>query len=194
MDMLTYSKEREPVLETSDVNRIMAEIVELMEPRATELGVAIETKLDPKMPPVALDTEAIHRAVLNIVSNAIDACEGVPNAKVLCQTSADPREQFVWITVSDTGAGIEPENLEKIFQIFMSTKGSKGTGLGLAVSQKIVHEHAGSIRLTSTVGKGTKFIIELPFRKMPTAHETLSTQTMRAVDMGLATMVPDDDE
>lgn len=193
MDMLTYSKEREPLLEAADLNRIMAEIIELMEPRATELGVAIETKLDPKMPQVALDPEAIHRAVLNIVSNAIDACEGIPNAKVICQTSTDPREQFVWITISDTGCGISPENLEKIFHIFMSTKGSKGTGLGLAVSQKIVHEHAGSIRLTSTEGKGSKFIIELPLRKMPSLHETMPTQTMRAVDLGLATMVPDDD-
>ena len=112
-----------------------------------------------------LDPDGIHRAVLNIVTNAIDAAEGVPNARVCIDTSWEPIHAVAKVSVSDNGVGISEEELDAIFQVFSSTKGSRGTGLGLPVSQKIIREHGGKIVVNSSPGRGSKFVIELPSRK-----------------------------
>jgi signal transduction histidine kinase len=162
MDMLTFSKEREPEPVPGDLNKVVGEIVELAQARAGELGVAIEWQGDEQIPILTFDPEGIHRAVLNIVTNAVDACEETPDGKVVIASKYCPDESLARITVEDNGVGIEPENLEKIFTIFVSGKGSRGTGLGLPVSQKILKEHGGNIVVESTLGKGSRFTIELP--------------------------------
>ncbi|MEX0678932.1 MAG: ATP-binding protein [Pirellulales bacterium] len=162
MDMLTFSKEREPELLAGDVNKIVGEVVELAQARAAELGVAIEWHPDHDIPTLTFDPEGIHRAVLNIATNAVDACEDKPGAKVVIASKFSPDEALVRITVEDNGVGIAPEDLEKIFTIFVSGKGSRGTGLGLSVSQKILKEHGGNIHVTSTLGAGSCFTLELP--------------------------------
>ena len=165
MDMLSYSKDREPALEPSDLNETIGDVVELMQSRATELGVELVWKPSREIPSMMLDPDGIHRAILNIVTNAIDAAEGVPNARASVETSWDPIHAIAKVTVSDNGVGISEEELDAIFQIFSSTKGSRGTGLGLPVSQKIIREHGGKIVVTSSPGRGSKFVIELPSRK-----------------------------
>jgi signal transduction histidine kinase len=162
LDMLTFSKEREPEPIKSDMNQVVGEVVELMQSRAGELHVALTSRLDPKMPVLTFDPEGLHRAVLNVVTNALDACENQPDGAVLVTTEYAAAEGLVRITVADNGSGIAPEDQEKVFNIFVSTKGGRGTGLGLPVSQKIVKEHGGQIRLESQVGKGSRFIFELP--------------------------------
>jgi signal transduction histidine kinase len=114
------------------------------------------------IPRVTIDPEGIHRAVLNIVTNAIDACEGADNAQVVVKTQWDPRDSIARVSVSDNGVGIDEAEIPTIFQIFASSKGSRGTGLGLPVSQKIVREHGGKIIVTSRPGQGATFVIELP--------------------------------
>jgi signal transduction histidine kinase len=114
------------------------------------------------MPQVLFDPEAIHRAVLNVVTNALDACEKQPGGRVVVSTAHLPEEKLLEIIVEDNGVGIPPEDIEKIFTIFVSQKGNRGTGLGLPVSQKILKEHGGRIRVESTPGEGSKFILELP--------------------------------
>ena len=109
-----------------------------------------------------IDPEGIHRAVLNIVTNAIDASEGAQDAQVVIKTEWDQDASVARISVRDNGVGIDPADIPSIFQIFASTKGSRGTGLGLPVSQKIIREHGGKIVVDSRPGEGSTFTIELP--------------------------------
>ena len=167
MDMLSYSKDREPVLEATDVNQLVGDVVELMQPRAKDVGVVLTTKLGEGLADIALDTEGIHRALLNIVTNAIDAVEHAESGQVQLATSTAEQGRYLHISVSDNGVGIAEDQLQGIFRIFNSTKGSRGSGLGLAVSQKIAREHGGKITVTSNVGTGSRFTIELPIRRLP---------------------------
>src|SRR5208282_4739424 len=96
---------------------------------------------------------------------AIDASEDVDGGTVTVSTSWDAATQIARVIIADNGTGIPPGEVDKIFEVFASTKGSRGTGLGLPVSQKIVSEHGGTIRIASEVGKGSTFTIELPMRK-----------------------------
>ena len=131
--------------------------------------MALDWHPGPDLPRMKIDPEGIHRAVLNIVTNAIDAAEGSKDAKVAVRTEWDAGQGMARITVADNGAGIDEADIPSIFQIFASTKGSGGTGLGLPVSQKIIREHGGRIEVKSRPGQGARFIIELP---MPRGHDS----------------------
>ena len=127
-----------------------------MQSRAEELGVALDWQPGADLPEVLIDPDGIHRAVLNIVTNAIDAAEGVAGARVVVSTDVGRRDVDApgssWPT---TASGIDEAEIDSIFQVFASTKGSRGTGLGLPVSQKIVREHGGKIVVTSQLGQGS---------------------------------------
>ena len=155
MDMLSFSKDREPALEPSDLNETVGDVVELMQSRAGELGVsAASGQPCQAMPRVMVDPDGIHRAVLNIVTNAIDATEGHrgrPGDRR--RPSGTPRPRWRRIRIADNGVGIDEAEIDSIFQIFASSKGSRGTGLGLPVSQKIIREHGGTIALSSQPGQ-----------------------------------------
>ncbi len=165
MDMLSFSKDREPALEQADLNETVSDVVELMNSRAKELNVALDWEPGADLPPVQIDPDGIHRAVLNIVTNAIDAAEDVAGARVVVSTTHDPADEVVRINVADNGVGINESDIASIFQVFASTKGARGTGLGLPVSQKIVREHGGRIVVTSEPGQGSQFAIELPTKR-----------------------------
>jgi two-component system, NtrC family, sensor kinase len=162
MDMLSFSKEREPDLDAAQLNDVVADVVELMQARAAELKVVLDWKADANLPILQVDSDAIHRAVLNVAANAIDACEGRPDGKVEIATKYLEDDALAQITIQDNGVGISAEQLPKIFQAFVSDKGSRGTGLGLPVSQKIVKEHGGRILVDSKVGRGSRFTLEIP--------------------------------
>jgi signal transduction histidine kinase len=180
MDMLSYSKEREPTIEITNVNNLVSEVVDLMRGRAKEVGAKLETRLDEHLPLVPCDPEGMHRALLNILGNAIDAVEDRPNAQVAVTTQPEPKGGWVRITVIDNGVGIAAGKLGDIFKPFVSTKGAKGTGLGLAVSRKILREHGGDILVESTAGKGTRMIFRLPL-KSPMAPEVAQSGELRPV-------------
>ena len=154
MDMLTFSKEREPEMVASDLNRVIGEVLELMQTRAQEAGVTLVDQRDPEIPEMTFDPEGIHRAVLNVVTNAIDACEESGEGRVVVETRFNAAAGLLVVTVRDNGSGLDPEQLKKIFQVFVSGKGHRGTGLGLAVSQKILQEHGGEIQVEERAGKG----------------------------------------
>lgn len=162
MDMLTFSKEREPEPRPANLNEIASDVRELMAVRASEAKVALQWQPDDEMPTLLFDPEALHRAILNVVTNAIDACDDVDDPRVTISTEYDDQEKVARVNVSDNGAGIPPDDLEAIFGVFISRKGGRGTGLGLSVSQKILQEHGGQIRVTSAVGEGSTFTMELP--------------------------------
>ncbi|MEN0110474.1 MAG: ATP-binding protein [Planctomycetota bacterium] len=162
LDMLTFSKERKPEPEPTDLNEVVADVVELSATRAKDAGV--ELRWVPADGPITLnvDPEAIHRAVLNLVGNAVDACEGRDSAWVEVATTLDATKGVAAVSVSDSGSGIAAEDIEAIFEPFHSSKGSAGTGLGLAVTRKIAEEHGGAVSVESEVGRGSTFRLQLP--------------------------------
>jgi signal transduction histidine kinase/pSer/pThr/pTyr-binding forkhead associated (FHA) protein len=164
MDMLSYSKEREPAIEVTDVNQIVRDVVELENGRAHKHGIRLEMRLDDELPQVQADPEGIHRALLNVVSNALDAVVDRKHPQVGIATALDNQAGWLRIIVLDNGVGIAPEKMPDIFRPFVSSKGSRGTGLGLAVSRKILREHGGDILVQSQSGKGSRFILRLPIK------------------------------
>jgi two-component system, NtrC family, sensor kinase len=177
LDMLTFSKEREPDPVPSEINQVVGEVVELVQVRADELNVTLEWLPGENIPTLVFDPEGIHRAVLNIATNAVDACEEAAAAKVSIATQYFAAESLVRIVVEDNGSGIAAEDLDKIFTIFVSHKGGRGTGLGLPVSQKIVKEHGGDIQVSSQVGVGSRFTLELP-AIAPTPNNGVGQETI----------------
>jgi signal transduction histidine kinase len=184
MDMLTFSKEREPELVLSDLNKVVGDAVELMQARARERNVEVTWTPAENLAPLTFDPEGMHRAVLNLITNAIDACDPAICEKenhagrVEVRSELDVPTMTARVLVDDNGSGIAAEDIDNIFSLFTSTKGGRGTGLGLPVSQKILKEHGGRIRVESEVGRGSRFIAEFPAvhaepsRVDVTSHET----------------------
>jgi signal transduction histidine kinase len=167
LDMLTFSKEREPDLAPCDLNDTVTDVIELMQARAAEKQVALLCELAPDMPTLVYDPEGIHRAALNVVTNAIDACgenlgQSRPAGLVRVKTNYLPESALAQVIVADNGAGIAADDLQDIFSLFVSRKGSRGTGLGLPVSEKILKEHGGRIHVESEIGRGSTFTLEFP--------------------------------
>ena len=186
MDMLTFSKEREPELVAADLNEVAADVVELMSSRAREKNIELAFISAEQLPTLVFDPEGLHRAVLNVVTNALDACDraafeaaaGDETLVADAETDAELRqsrpgrvdvrveydrdERLARIVVSDNGPGIPADEIDHVFSLFVSKKGNRGTGLGLPVSQKIIQEHGGRIVVASQVGQGSQFRLELP--------------------------------
>jgi len=138
-----------------------------MQQVAGENDVAIVKKFSESIGEVVMDSWTIHRCLLNLVSNAIDACRfdgsGTKTHCVTVSTTIDS-DNFIRFDVSDNGSGMTEEVKERLFGSSFSTKGSQGTGLGLLVSRKLIEEHDGTIDVTSQLGEGTTFIVRLPIK------------------------------
>lgn len=165
LDLLNYAKERTPDYEMCDPNEPLREVFQLMLPRAEECHVELKMELCEELPRVMLDPEGIHCCLLNLVTNALEACLGPECTKkekkvILRSSKADG--WGVEYQVTDNGGGMDEATRDKIFKGFYSTKGSKGTGLGLMITQKIINEHGGVITVESEKGKGSTFTIRLP--------------------------------
>ena len=174
MDLLNYAKEREPDYRLCDPNRPLQEVYDLMLPRARENGVTLHIELDKGLPEIWLDPEGIHRCLLNLVTNAIDACNDIScseTGREVLLRSSKGKNCVVEYQVADRGCGMDNETRGKIFQRFFSTKGSQGTGLGLMITKKIVDEHNGVIGCESRKGKGAKFFIRLPLNDQSPGSE-----------------------
>jgi len=165
LDLLNYAKEREPEYKLCNPNHPVEKIFDLVLPRAREYGVNLNMELDKDLPDALLDPEGIHRCLLNLVTNAIEACLETnfneKSAQIVIR-SRKPEGWAVEYQVADNGCGMDEDTRNQIFQRFFSTKGSRGTGLGLMITKKIVDEHEGTIELESEKGRGTKFNIKLP--------------------------------
>ena len=166
LDMLHYSKEREPEYETCDVNEIVESVCDLMAVKGEEKGVKVTWAVNETLRAISVDPKGIRRCLLNLVSNAVDACEGREGDRVVHVASQDGDDVMFRMRVSDTGCGLSDEARQNLFKMFFSTKGSKGTGLGLAVTHKIVAEHGGSIDVESEIDTGTTFVVSLPREKV----------------------------
>lgn len=165
MDMLVYSKERKPQHQAVDPNALVMDVLELMKERAEVSGVSLVHDLDSGLGTVSMERTGIHRCLLNLVSNAIDACtlEGIMEGDGVVTVKTDrPAGWAVRFQVLDNGTGMSEDTKKQLFTGFFSTKGYKGTGLGLPVTQKIIREHGGELSYESEEGKGTIFSLLLP--------------------------------
>ncbi|MFP4106857.1 MAG: ATP-binding protein [Phycisphaerae bacterium] len=170
LNMLAFSKDRQPLLENVNVNSVIEDCLELEQSRADEKGVALLSDLD-DLPAIPLDASGLQQALLNLITNAVDAVEKKTGA-VTVSSSYDSMNRNVIVKVSDNGSGIPEDKLDSIFTPFFSSKGQKGTGLGLAVAQKVIKEHHGSLDVESTVDEGTTFTMKLPSMPMGESGET----------------------
>jgi signal transduction histidine kinase len=170
-DFLRYAGKIELSTEPARVDALLEELVDFFAPQA-QLNRA-QIRLQPSPGPVTaeIDVKLIKQAVLNLMINALQAMPG--GGELILSTEVANGD--VIIHVIDTGSGIPPEAIEKIFNAYYSTKRG-GSGLGLAMTQRIIHEHGGEIRVTSEVGKGSDFAIHLP-EKQP--HKASSAASER---------------
>ena len=161
LDMLSYARDRTPVRAAVDPRGLLEDTRDMLNLRAGRSTIEVTCEVAEDLKTVSVDATAMKRCLLNLAGNAVDACDKEGGRVALrCTSGADGKE--IIFTITDNGRGIAPEHLEQLFSMFFSTKGSKGTGLGLAVSQKIIDEHGGSITVDSTVDEGTTFTITLP--------------------------------
>ncbi len=164
--LLGFARRTSTSIESADLNDIAEHTVDLI---ARELGlenIEVVKQFDASLPTVETDAEKITQVVLNLLRNAADAI--VKNGRITVKTDYD--EQEVRLSVTDTGSGIAPENLEKIFHPFFTTKEvGKGTGLGLSISHGIIASLGGSIEVSSELGRGSLFTIVLPRKRQQKA-------------------------
>jgi two-component system, NtrC family, sensor kinase len=161
MNLLSYSKPREPQFEPVNPRKLVEECLELVAGAAAEKRVMAVADVDPDHPAIPMDYAGMHQVIMNLLSNAMDAVEqGKGLIRVECRYDAENRVSIIEVT--DNGGGIAPSMMKHVFELFHSTKGNRGTGLGLAVAKKIVDEHEGSITVRSAPGQGTTFTIRLP--------------------------------
>jgi signal transduction histidine kinase len=172
-DMLMFAGDREPDLKTSDVNQVLQEVIDLVQESASDQGVELRGDLDENLHPLPLDRHAIYRAVLNLATNAVDACvESDTGDLVILRSRLRP--DSVVITVEDNGVGIPEEQLRRVTERFFTTKGSKGTGLGLPVALKIAEDHGGTLEVESALGEGTSFHLRIPRRSVDESADSVS--------------------
>lgn len=168
LDLLSYSKERSPEQKTCNPNQIVAEVIELLKQKADENSIKLNVLFDPNIKEADFDPKGIHDALLNLVSNAIDACIYDKNTSKSWEVTVkagtettDSGIEKILFEVRDNGCGMNPEIQSKVFTRFFSTKEGQGTGLGLLITQKIIQEHGGEITMVSQEGVGTTFLVVL---------------------------------
>lgn len=179
MNMLAWAKARPLEPEPSDLNALLLEVSELLAPAAGRRRVGVLTELDGGLPEASIDGPAVHQAVTNLVLNAIEAApERVGIVTVGSRLDAATDE--IVISIKDNGGGIPESIRARLFEPFVSSKGQRGTGLGLAVARKIAERHGGSLAVVATSATGTEFALRLP-----TAHahgDPGETRAPRGID------------
>ena len=160
-NMLAFSRQRRLEPELIPLAPVVQEAAQLIQPQCDRKQVVLIQDLAEEMPPVPLDAGAIHQVLMNLLTNALEAVRA-KSGVITLRTRYLPATQQAQIVVSDNGPGIAPERHEEVFEAFRSTKGQRGTGLGLAVTRTIVQEHGGRAELASDLGQGATFTITLP--------------------------------
>jgi signal transduction histidine kinase len=168
-DIVYCSKEREPNLQEIEPNKVVQEVHDLFKDVARSYAVEIKLDLDEKVKKAVIDPEGLHTVLSNLVINAMDACKmdlWKDEHLVEIRTRRGVHGATI-IEVADNGIGIAKKLKEHVFEDFFTSKGDKGTGLGLMVTQKILREHGGTITFRSRPGQGTTFIATFPKKELP---------------------------
>jgi signal transduction histidine kinase len=162
-NLLDFARRREPKREPLGLHDLIVRTLDLLHAKLAEARVEAETVFDPAVPPVLGDGDQLRQVLINLITNAADA---MPNGgSLLVRTELRRREGEPWVAVSvtDTGIGMDTDQLARIYEPFYTTKPEgRGTGLGLSVSLGIVRNHGGTIEAESKPGKGTTMVVCLP--------------------------------
>ncbi len=165
-EMLGFYKPQ-PEMGQTHVNGLIEEAEALLAKRLRERGVKLDKRLDPELPVIRASSDQLKQVVLNLLLNAADSMPQGGTVTISTTVIGGaviglPSGRSVQLQVRDTGVGISEEHLQRVFEPFFSTKGAKGSGLGLWVSSGIVQAHGGTLQVRSVVGRGTVFTIVLP--------------------------------
>ncbi|MBN1475248.1 GAF domain-containing protein [Candidatus Sumerlaeota bacterium] len=173
LDMLDFSKSRRPVRTEVDLRSLIDDVFETVASQAEESGVELAVDLPPNLPPFSVDADQFFRCLLNVVSNGIEASIGggqvvvraihlCPNETAYRMFKTDGVHSYIVVEVGDSGCGIPAHLIDQIFDPFYSSKGSRGTGLGMPVTRKITEEHGGVLEVDSQPGCGTTMRFLMP--------------------------------
>ena len=201
--LLSFARRHAPERKMSSVNQLVEGVVEILQYQLRTNNIEVKTQLDPHLPKAMVDPHQVQQVFLNIVNNARQAIEAErPNGWVKITT--ETRGRNVRIVFQDNGPGIAAENLSKVFDPFFTTKEvGKGTGLGLSLCYGIIKEHGGTITITSQLGQGATFVVELPLAALEDDESPESeASTVKPVDrlagrregVGKRVLVIDDEE
>jgi len=163
LDILFYAKKRELNWEQINAVGFADDVARVVEPKIKNHGIEFVRDFEESVGGLEIDAGYIHAAMVNILDNAVDAClkdKSKDSHKIVF--SVRQAENFILFDISDNGIGMKQETVEKLFRLFFSTKGSKGTGFGLFISNQIIQQHGGSISVKSSPNKGTTFTIRIP--------------------------------
>ncbi|SDZ97222.1 Cache sensor signal transduction histidine kinase [Desulfuromusa kysingii] len=160
-NLLSYSRTPRPVLEPTDINRLLSQIIDFASNHSDLFKINVIENFSTDIPKISADMDQLRQVTINLLLNAASA--SAEGGEIRVATGLDG-DQFVRIEFSDDGEGISEENLEKIFEPFFTTK-TKGTGLGLAITKQIIEMHQGEIFIDSETGKGTTVVIRLPLTR-----------------------------
>ncbi|MBN1755442.1 cache domain-containing protein [bacterium] len=162
--LLDFARQTEPEINPFDINGIIKEVLSLIDKQSIFQNIRIITNLSPNLPQVMVDKSQIQQVFMNIILNAAEAMSG--NGRLTIHSHESDDKQYVVTRFTDTGCGIPPENIKRIFEPFFTLKAvGQGTGLGLAISYGIVKKHNGTITVESEIDKGTTFTISIPVQK-----------------------------
>jgi signal transduction histidine kinase len=171
LDILYYAKDRELVISEVVVEDLVTELRALLERKASDQEIALEMTVGPGAGTLRGDYKAIRATLVNVLENSLEACRcdrGQDHHRV--RLSVWRTEPWMVFEIEDDGIGMDRETREKIFSLFFSSKGIKGTGLGLFISNKIVDRHGGTIEVESEPGRGARFLVRLPLEARPSTR------------------------
>jgi len=171
MDILFYAKERKLNYERINIPAFAEEVAREFEPQMKAQQIEFNKEFDSSAGEFEIDVTYLHSALINIIENAIDACSAgqPPTASEITFGVRAPNNRVIF-EISDNGVGMDAETLKKIFTPLFSSKGSRGTGLGLFISNTIIVQHGGTINVKSNPGQGTFFRIEIPRKRVRPAN------------------------
>ena len=185
LDLLNLASEQKPDFTIYDINLVISDVIELIKPQLSEQGITISMDSALKDSPflVEMDAKGIHRVLLNLITNAEQAIiskheSSAHKGNILVTSKLNAHNDYALITVSDDGIGLEKKEITAMFDLFVTSKGSAGTGLGLAVSKRIINAHDGNVTATSDKGDGCTVGFSLPVSHNDT---TTTTRTISKV-------------
>ena len=164
LDILFYAKKRELQTEEVDLTGFANEVVTVIGPKLEANGIELVCSLPENLHTLRMDPGYIQAALMNILENAVDACcrDSAQNKCRSIRFAVSENEEAVTFVVQDNGVGMDAETQAKLFTVFFSSKGRKGTGLGLFIANQIVEQHGGKVSVSSSPGRGSKFSIKIP--------------------------------
>ncbi len=165
LDILYYAKEREIRPELTEVQNMVDDVIQIIEPKLNNRTIQWNCQAEPFLGCFVVDRGAMRTALVNILENAVEAClENTERSSHTIEFHVRKSGNHICFEIQDTGIGMDSEIQDHIFTLFFSSKGQRGTGLGLFIAKKVIDQHQGTIRFQSLKGSGTTFWIDIPVK------------------------------